>query len=248
MYQPMALQPFSVPGIQICEGAALAGLAALLAHVEGDGHRAAGGGGVQVVIDGDEEVAGAHVGGAGAGGDFVPRAAEVRLAGRIGHLLGQGLVFARPAHRQVPPFRLEGRGLVAVAGDAEFLIHPLRQPAGQRRAFFQRNPGHRDERQHVGGAAARVRAVMLAHVDQFLGFRRAPESGFDDRLRLAHEGDDRPVRRLAGIHVQHLHAFHRGNRRHDGVDDRLVPPFAIVLGTHSMILFIEKGYQFISQR
>ena len=69
---------------------------------------------------------------------------------------------------------------------------------------------------------------MDAHIDQFLGFLRTLEGRLDDRFRFAHEGHDRPVRRLAGIHVQHFHALDRTDRRHDGVDDTAVPSLAVI--------------------
>ena len=111
---------------------ALAGLATLLADVEGDGHGAAGGGGVEVVVDRYQEVAGAHVGGAAAGSDLVPALRrEIRPALGIGNLFRKGLVFAGAADRQILPLRLVGSGLVAVAGDPQFNKKALRKLSGQ---------------------------------------------------------------------------------------------------------------------
>ena len=86
-----------------------------------------------------QEVAGAHVGGAGAGGHIVPGAAEVGFPGRIGHFLGEGFIFAGAADRQVLPLRREGRGFVAIAGDAQLFPKAFRQFPGEGGAFLQRD-------------------------------------------------------------------------------------------------------------
>ena len=206
----------------------LAGLAALLPHVEGDGHRPAGGGGVEVVIDRDEEVPCPHVRGAGFRGNLVIGAAEIRFPGRIGHLFGQGLVFARPADGEVPPLRGESRRLIAVAGDSQLPVQAFGQSAGQRGAFLEGDSRDGNERQHVGGAASRMRSMMEPHVNQFLGFPGTPEGGFEYRFGLSHERNDRAVRRLARIHIQHFHAFHGCDRRNDLVDNAFIASFAVV--------------------
>ena len=132
------------------QASALPHLAALLAHVEGDRHRAPCGCRVEIIVDGHEEVSGSHVDGpALRHGLVVLLRSEVRCLGRIGDLLGEGLIFPGPADREVLPFRLERRRLVAVARDAELVVDSLRQPARKFGAFLKSGLGHRHERQHV---------------------------------------------------------------------------------------------------
>jgi len=149
-------------------------------------------------------------------------------ADRIRELLRQSLVSACPAQRQVLSFRPERRRFVAVAGNAELPVHPFREGAGEHRTFLQRNARNGHQRQDVDGAAARMGAVVTAHVNQLLRLRTAPESRFNHIFRLPHEGHDRAVRRLAGIDFQQLDAGDGRNGSRDGVDDRPVTAFAEV--------------------
>ena len=139
---------------QAGDPAAVGALAALLPHVAGDLGGQLRGSGIEVEVDGDEEVARADVGGAAAGGPFVPAAAEVRPLVRVGHPGLQALVFADAAHREVLPLRPIGSRFIAETGDAELPEHPLREPARHGGALGERDPGHGDQREHVDGARA----------------------------------------------------------------------------------------------
>ena len=144
----------------------------------------------------------------------------------MGQLLGQRLVLPGAADRQVLPLGTEGRRLVAVGRDVQFAGDAFGQVTGQRRALFQRNPRNRDQRQNVRGAHARVRPLVAAHVDQLRGPLHAGKGRPDDRFRVADEGYDRAVGRLARIHVEHLHTSRRLDGRHDLSDHLLVAPLA----------------------
>ena len=109
------------------QASALPHLAALLAHVEGDRHRAPCGCRVEIIVDGHEEVSGSHIDSPALRHCLVIfLRPEVRCLGRIGDLLRQGFIFPGPADREVLPFRLESRRLVAVARDAELVVEPFR--------------------------------------------------------------------------------------------------------------------------
>ena len=118
------------------QGAALTGLAALFADVEGHGHGTAGRCRIEVVIDGDKEVTGTDVCRAGLGGHFVPFPAEIGPAGGIAHLFLQGLILPCPADGEIAALGRESRGLVAVSRDAQLSKKALRQLACQGSAFF----------------------------------------------------------------------------------------------------------------
>ena len=203
-------------------------LAAFLAYVKGDGHGPAGTGSVEVEVHGHEEIAGTHVGGTGFLGREVPAAAEVRTAVFIGHLFRKGFVFAFAAHGQVLALRLQGGGLVAVAGNSQLFEHALCEAPGQHRTFFQGDAGYGNEGQYVGGAATGMCPVMLPHVNELLRLGGTAESSFQDRLRLSHKGDHRSVGGFARVYVQYLYAFYAGNSCHNGVNDTLIPSFTVV--------------------
>ena len=203
-------------------------LAALLAHVKSHGVGAARGGGVQVEVHRYQEVPGPHVGGAGLGHGLVPGAAKVRLAGRVGHFFRKRLVFSLPAHGQVPALRRKCRSFIAVAGDAQLLPQPFGQFPGQGGTLFQRNAGHRNQGQHVRGAAAGMRPVMLPHIYKFLCLGGTAEGGLAHRPGLSHKGDHRAVGGLSGVHIQHLHAFYGLNGGYNSVNHGFVPAFAVV--------------------
>ena len=106
-----------------CQAAVLTCFPAFLSYVEGYRHSTAGGGGVEVEINGDEEVTRSHVGGTGSGYALVVGVrTEVGTACRVFHLLRQSLIFALAADCEVAAFRRESGGFVTIAGDAEFII------------------------------------------------------------------------------------------------------------------------------
>ena len=208
---------------------ALAHGTALLTHVERNGVGAARGGGVEVVVHGDQEVAGTDGRSARAGHTLVERAGtEVGRLLLARHAFGQRLIFALAADGQVAALRREGRSLVAVGRHAQLAGDALGQLAGQGGALFERDAGDGNQGQHVGGAHAGMRAVVVAHVDQLGSLAHAAERRLDHRFRLADEGHDRTVGRLARIDVEQFDALHGFDGRRDLADDVLVAALAEV--------------------
>ena len=162
---------------------ALADRPALLAHVEGDGVGAARGGGIEVEIDGDQEVARTDRHGARAGHPFIEGTGpEIGSRVGVGELLGQRLILAGPADGQVAPLGTQGRGLVAVGRDAQFVGDAAGQRAGQLGALLECDARDGDQREDVGGTHARVCPLVVAHVDQFGGAPDSGEGRLDDRF------------------------------------------------------------------
>ncbi len=181
----------------------LAHRTAFLAHVKSDGVCAAGRCGVQVEVDGDEEIAGADCGCAGAGCSLVKRAvAEVRPLAFVIHLFGKRLIFAGAAHRQVLAFGNEGSRFIAIGGDTQFVGHTLGQLAGEFGTFLQGDTADWDERAHIGCAHAGVSTVVIAHVDELGGAPYALECSLDHGLRLADESHDRTVGGLTRVDIK----------------------------------------------
>ena len=73
-----------------------------------------------------------------------------------------------------------------------------------------------------------MRPVMLTHIDEFLGFGGAAESGLTHGLRLSHKGDHRTVGGFSGIHVQHLDAFYGPDGGYNGLYYAFISSFAII--------------------
>ena len=111
--------------------------ATLLAHVKRDGIGASGRGGVEVKVGCDEEIARTNGGHTRALNAFVDRAcAKIGLLSLGGKLLGQCFILTLPAHGEVLPFGFEGRSLVAIARNLQFVGNALGQFACQFGTFF----------------------------------------------------------------------------------------------------------------
>ena len=106
---------------------ALSLLAALLADVEGHGVGTAGGGGVEVIVDGHEEIPGAHCSSTCTCGKVVDNGrTEIGLL-PVGESLGQALVLACAAYGQIPACLGIGSALIAEYRDSQLLAYPLGQ-------------------------------------------------------------------------------------------------------------------------
>ncbi len=113
-----------------CHLAAFTHGATLFAHVESDGVGTAGRGGVEVIVHGNEEVAGSYCCG-------MPVRATPSSNGRLpksGLSLRPsfrgGLIFAGTAHGEVFAFGGECGSLIAIGRDAKFVSHSLCELAG----------------------------------------------------------------------------------------------------------------------
>ena len=70
--------------------------------------------------------------------------------------------------------------------------------------------------------------MVQAHVYEFLSLGSSAEGSFTNGLRPAYESHDSSVGSIAGVHVEDFYAIDGGNRRHDGIDHRQVPAFAVI--------------------
>ena len=116
--------------------------------------------------------------------------------------LGQRLVLALADVGKAHAFGTGRRLAVQVDRDAQLLADPPAQPPGQLDAVLHGGTLHRHEGADVGGAHARVLALVLGHVDQLGRLADQPEGGLDDGVRRPGEGDHRAVGGRAGIDVQ----------------------------------------------
>ena len=100
-----------------------------------------------------------------------------------------------------------GRVLVEERGDLRArrrrgCASTLRRLDADRRVFG----AQRHERHHVGGAEARVRALVLVQVDQLGGLLDGAERRLGDRTLVADEGHDAAVVRGVALHVEQADA------------------------------------------
>ncbi len=189
-------------------GIALAHRATLFAHVERDGVGATRRGGVEVVVDRNQKVAGAYGRGSGACHALVVGAcAEVGSLILGSQLLGQSLVLARTAYSQIAALGSERSGLVAVGRDRQLVGDALGQLARHSGALVERDARDGDQRQHVAGAHARMRSLVLAHVDKLRCTAYGGQRRLHDGLGFADEGHDRAVGRFARIDVEQFDAL-----------------------------------------
>ena len=217
---------------------ALADGAALFAHIEGNGVGTARGGGIEVEIHGDQEIARTDGRGARTGYSVVERTRpEIRRRLLMRQFFGQCLVFPFAADGQIAPPWRKRRGLITIGRDMQFPGDTLGQFAGQLGALFERDARDRDQRQYVRGAHTRMRALMFAHVDQFGSLFHPRERRFDDSFGRADERDNGTVGRLAGIDVQHFDAAGGFDGRYDSVDYCPVAPLAEIRDTFHDTLF-----------
>ena len=120
---------------------------AFFAHIEGDGVGTTGAGGVQVIVHGNEEVAGTHGRTTRAGHTFVEGACT-KVGSLLGHskLFGQSLILACTANSQILSLRLEGCSLIAIAGYASFVGQPLSKLARQLGTLLEGDATNGNER------------------------------------------------------------------------------------------------------
>ena len=211
------------------DGVPLALRTPFFSFFEGDGVGTAGGGGVEVEIDGDEEVARAYHGTPCAGDAFVHgTAAEVGLLARHGEFLGDAFVFTGTADGEVAALFGIGGCFVAVARDEQFVGDALCQLTGELRTFLQGDAAYGDEGQHVGGADAGMGTMVLAHVYQLSGAFHCLEGGFHHWGGFTHKGDDGAVGGFSGVDIEE--AYSLGAFYFSGylLDDFRVAPFAEV--------------------
>ena len=208
-------------------GVALTDGAPLLTNVEGNGVGATGRRGVEVIVDSDEEVAGANHRTARACHVFIEgTGTEVRLFLRVGDALGDALILATATDGQVLALRAEGCSLIAVARDAQLRGNALGQLAGQCGTLLQGDAADGNQRQHIGSADTGMGAMMAAHVYQLARRLHGTESGLADSLRLADKGDDGAVGGLAGVYVEQQHALDTFHSTGYLFDDFWIAPFA----------------------
>ena len=92
------------------------------------------------------------------------------------------------------------------------------------------NEGH-----HIGGADARVRALVLVQVDQLRGLADAAQRRFAHTFAGAHKRDHRTV--VVGVHllIEQIDFRPGEHRLDDRLDFRASRP-SLKLGTHSTIV------------
>ena len=236
-YHPMALTAGRVPGSHrglpsaiadhlAGEGVATAQHPAPLPHVEGHGVGPAAGGGVQVDVVGDQEVAGPHRGGPRAGVEG--GRAEVGRPDRVGQAGLQALVLPGPHRRQVAAVGVQGGVAVAVDGEAHLVGQAPGQAVGVGHRLLHGDAGHRHQGADVHGPEAGVLAVVAAHVDGLGRRPPGPHRRLDDGVGRPDEGDHGAVGAPAGVDVEQRHLLHRRDGLGQAADDRRVAAFGEV--------------------
>jgi hypothetical protein len=117
---------------------------------------------------------------------------------------------------------------VEIDRNGQLLADPFTEPLGQLDAVLHRGTLHGNEGADIGGAHARVLALVLRHVDQLGGLSDQPEGSLDHRVGRPGKGDHRPVGSHTRIDIEQHRALGVGDLGRDGVDDGPVPAFADV--------------------
>jgi hypothetical protein len=117
----------------------------------------------------------------------------------------------------VDPVGPAGRAFVQVHGHAQIVPDFGRHALRQADALFQRDAFDGDERDHVGGADARVGALVPGEIDQLDGFRHAAQGGVGHRGGWAYEGEDRAIVIGIRLAVQQDHLGDGEDRLNDGI-------------------------------
>ena len=100
---------------------------------------------------------------------------------RAGHgrnLVANALELAAANVLEVLPLRRGGRSFIKIDRNLIALPDLRAHVPRHHHAIFQRDALDGNERHHVGGAHARMRALMRVQVDQFGGFADAANRGF----------------------------------------------------------------------
>ena len=87
-------------------------------------------------------------------------------------------------------------------------------------------------------------ALVVAHVDEFLGFLHAQESGLDHGGRFTHKGHHRAVGCRSGIDINHFDASHLLDFIGNLVDDFHIAPFTEIWDAFDYLLHIFLFFSF----
>ena len=118
------------------------------------------------------------------------------------YFLKKAFVFSRANDREIRARRVFCRSFVKIDGDAQLLADAFSQLVCASDRFFPTDVAHWNERANVGGAHARMRALMFAHVDQFGRLFDSAKGRFHRGIRTAHKRHHRPVRTRARIDIE----------------------------------------------
>ena len=185
------------------ECASLSLRTAFLAHVESDSVGAAGGGGVEVEVDGDKEIACANNGATCAGNIVVEgTCSEVGCSVGRGKFVSQRFVFACTAHGQILAFGTQGCSFVAIRGDAQFFGDAACQGASQGSTLFEGDACYGNKGKHVGCTHAWMGTVMMTHVDEAAGKCDSAKGCFTDGFGSSNKGNNCAIGGFSRIYVE----------------------------------------------
>ena len=217
---------------------------ALLADIKSNGVGTTGAGGVEVVVDGHQKIAGTHLGGTGLRHMRVPLVgAEVGLP-LLGTQTGaQALILASAAVGQVAALGKEGGVLVCIDGNVQLVADALTQFVGIFHHLFHTDVGYRNQGAHIRGTLTGMSPVVVAHIDQLRSLLHHAESSLAARFGLADESDHGTVRGGTGVYVKQFNTFYLFNLGGHLIDDIHVAALADI--GHALNKLFHKMYIFI---
>ena len=136
-------------------------------------------------------------------------------------------------------------GLVEIDGNGELVGNLPAQLVGQGHALLHRNVRDGDEGNDVRRTDAGMSPPVFLHVDQLRGLGAAGERRLLGGLRLAHEGEHRPIVIGVGGVVQDSHAGRPARLADDGLDDLGPLPLAEVRYAFHKLRHIRSSCPFI---
>ena len=219
-------------------------LASFLTHVESHGVGTAGGCGVEIVVYGYKEIPCPHCGSSCTGGVVIDHCRSEIGFDPVLKSLGQTLILAAAAYRQIPAFLCVGCILIAEYGDTELLAYPFGKAAGILHALLHSHACDRHERAHIGSAHTGMLTVMMPHVDNLGGLLHCTESGFHNFLRLAYKSHDCTVGGRTRVHIEEPYSLNALRSVSDLFDNLHIASFAEIgdafdkFTCHVVLLFL----------
>ena len=165
--------------------------------------------GVEIVVDSNQEVAGANSRTACTCHTFIESTGtEIGLFTWRSEFVGKRFILSFATNSQVLTLWLQRRSLVTIARNVQLVGDAFCQLACQFGTLFERDACHGDERTHIGGSHTGMGTGMLTHVYQLSGFTYCTESRLHHILGLTDESDDRAVGSLSRVNIQKFDTFY----------------------------------------
>ena len=172
-------------------------------HIERNGIGTAGRGSIQIEIHSNQEITRTDYRSSRTGNPLIINGRpEIGSPLRIRHFLSQSFILTGTAYGKVTAFRNLCRFFITINRNRKLFAYPSSQFARISYRFLHRNPGYRNQRQHIRRSDTGMFPRMFPHIDNLRRLFYRTESRFTYSLGLSDKRNDRTVGRCSRINIQ----------------------------------------------